>query len=71
MAILVKAGTTQNALKKQLMHIYRPNTGQQLRMETLPNIRRKYRKVNIPEEAQKHWQSQYMAAETQCTHAYW
>ncbi|XP_072044664.1 protein strawberry notch homolog 1-like isoform X2 [Amphiura filiformis] len=70
-AILVKAGTTQNALKKQLMHIYRPNTGQQLRMETLPNIRRKYRKVNIPDEAQGHWQMQYMAAETQCTHAYW
>ena len=39
-------------------------------METLGEIKKKYKRVQ-PEEAEKHWQEQFQASVTTCSHAYW
>ena len=39
-------------------------------METLAEIKKKYKRVQ-PEEAEKHWQEQFEASVTTCSHAYW
>nr|CAD7463383.1 unnamed protein product [Timema tahoe] len=56
--------------KDQLFTIYRPNTGLQLRQETLGELEKKYKKV-IPKEAQKSWEEQYESSSNTCSHAYW
>uniref|UniRef100_A0A0A9Y5M8 Protein strawberry notch n=2 Tax=Lygus hesperus TaxID=30085 RepID=A0A0A9Y5M8_LYGHE len=56
--------------KDQLYTIYRPNTGLQLRQETLGELEKKYKLV-AKEEAESHWKEQYDASETVCSHAYW
>ena len=43
----------------------------QVKMESLVDIRKKYRKVMIPDEARMFWEAQYSAAEILCVHAYW
>ncbi|XP_071789882.1 protein strawberry notch homolog 1-like [Asterias amurensis] len=70
-AILVKYGTTTHAIKKQLVNVFKPNIGMQVKMESLVDIRKKYRKVMIPDEARMFWEAQYSAAEILCVHAYW
>jgi hypothetical protein len=57
--------------KKDLMfQIYRPNTGLQVRLESLTELEKKYRKVDST-EADKHWVKQYDASCNTCSHAYW
>ncbi|XP_067635991.1 protein strawberry notch [Eurosta solidaginis] len=57
--------------KKDLMYqIYRPNTGLQVRHETLAELEKKYKKV-ASEEAEPHWIQQYDASVNTCSHAYW
>nr|CAB0002093.1 unnamed protein product [Nesidiocoris tenuis] len=56
--------------KDQLYTIFRPNTGLQLRQETLGELEKKYKKVT-KEDADPHWEEQYQASETTCSHAYW
>lgn len=57
--------------KKEIMfQIYRPNTGLQVRHESLAEIEKKYKKVNM-EEAEPHWTQQYDASVNTCSHAYW
>ncbi len=56
--------------KEKLFLVYRPNTGFQLRPESLDEIRQKYRKV-LPDTAQPYWQDQYYASVDTCSHAYW
>ena len=56
--------------KEKLFRVYRPNTGLQLRAESLEEIRHKYRKV-LPDTAQAYWEDQYYASVETCTHAYW
>ncbi|XP_014204791.1 protein strawberry notch-like [Copidosoma floridanum] len=56
--------------RDQLYILYRPNTGLQLRQETLTELEKKYKKVR-EEEARAHWISQYQASLTTCSHAYW
>ncbi|XP_077995470.1 protein strawberry notch homolog 1-like [Glandiceps talaboti] len=57
-------------LRRKLYRVYRPNTGRQLKSETLDEIKKKYKKVSM-EEARNQWVAQYKASETQCSHAYW
>lgn len=55
------------------MHIIiycRPNTGLQLRQETLGELEKKYKKVSA-DEAEPHWTQQYEASVNTCSHAYW
>ncbi|KAJ8712674.1 hypothetical protein PYW08_007978 [Mythimna loreyi] len=57
--------------KKDIMfQIYRPNTGLQLRLESLAEIEKKYRKVESS-EAESWWRAQYNASQRVCSHAYW
>lgn len=57
--------------KKEItVQIYRPNTGLQMRNETLAEIEKKYKKVTS-DEAERHWQEQYDASVNTCSHAYW
>uniref|UniRef100_A0A1I8Q2D4 Protein strawberry notch n=1 Tax=Stomoxys calcitrans TaxID=35570 RepID=A0A1I8Q2D4_STOCA len=57
--------------KKEIMfQIYRPNTGLQVRHESLAEIEKKYKKVTMS-DAEKHWTEQYDASVNTCSHAYW
>uniref|UniRef100_A0A6I8QXB2 Protein strawberry notch homolog 1 n=1 Tax=Xenopus tropicalis TaxID=8364 RepID=A0A6I8QXB2_XENTR len=56
--------------KKKLFLVYRPNTGKQLKLETLLDLKKKYKKVTS-EDAQSHWKEQYISSADICTHAYW
>ncbi|KAL0818579.1 hypothetical protein ABMA28_009017 [Loxostege sticticalis] len=56
--------------REQMFHIYRPNTGLQLRQESLAEIEKKYKKVES-EEAESSWRAQYAASVRVCSHAYW
>ncbi len=50
--------------------IYRPNTGQQVRQETLSDLKKKYLKVSM-DEAEPHWNEQFASSANRCSHAYW
>ncbi|KPI99007.1 Protein strawberry notch [Papilio xuthus] len=75
-AVLCVAAHTPNnrkdrPTKKEIMfQIYRPNTGLQLRLESLAEIEKKYKKVTS-EEAEGPWKAQYAASLRVCSHAYW
>lgn len=56
--------------KEMMFQIYRPNTGLQVRHESLAEIEKKYKKVTMS-EAEKHWTEQYDASVNTCSHAYW
>ncbi|XP_077299576.1 protein strawberry notch isoform X2 [Arctopsyche grandis] len=56
--------------KDQMYQIYRPNTGLQLRNESLSEVEKKYKKTSST-EAEQPWTSQYDASVTTCSHAYW
>lgn len=56
--------------KDQLYTIYRPNTGLQIRQETLAELEKKYKLVT-KDEAEPHWKEQYDSSSTVCSHAYW
>ncbi|XP_059611939.1 protein strawberry notch isoform X2 [Phlebotomus argentipes] len=56
--------------KDMLCQIYRPNTGLQIRQESLAEIEKKYKKVSS-DEAEQHWVQQYDASVNTCSHAYW
>ncbi|XP_034947420.1 protein strawberry notch isoform X2 [Chelonus insularis] len=71
LAIAVDNGKKKIESKKdQLYMVYRPNTGLQLRQETLGELEKKYKKVSS-EEAETHWTQQYDASVDTCSHAYW
>lgn len=56
--------------KEQMFQIYRPNTGLQVRLETLTDLEKKYKKVDSS-EADKHWIKQYDSSVNTCSHAFW
>ena len=64
-----KKGKTDKK-KEQMFQIYRPNTGLQVRLETLTELEKKYRKVESG-EADIHWIKQYDASVKICSHAFW
>jgi len=82
LAVQIDSSSTTNAAKKsgssnkikkekeQLYQIYRPNTGLQIRTETLCEIEKKYKKVTS-DEAEPHWTQQYDSSVNTCSHAYW
>ncbi|PIK48783.1 putative protein strawberry notch-like 1 [Apostichopus japonicus] len=70
LAVLVKFSSNASAARKGIMNIYRPNLGQQVKTETLTELKQKYKKV-IPDEAKTHWEQQYTAAATMCSHKFW
>ncbi|XP_071848916.1 protein strawberry notch homolog 1-like isoform X2 [Apostichopus japonicus] len=70
LAVLVKFSSNASAARKGIMNIYRPNLGQQVKTETLTELKQKYKKV-ISDEAKTHWEQQYTAAATMCSHKFW
>uniref|UniRef100_W8AWV2 Protein strawberry notch n=1 Tax=Ceratitis capitata TaxID=7213 RepID=W8AWV2_CERCA len=56
--------------KDMMFQVYRPNTGLQVRHESLAELDKKYKKVPS-EEAEPHWTQQYDASVNTCSHAYW
>ncbi|XP_060806586.1 protein strawberry notch [Amyelois transitella] len=58
------------AKKDQMFQIYRPNTGLQLRLESLAEIEKKYKRVDGV-EAEAAWRAQHEASVRVCSHAYW
>ncbi|XP_023032712.1 protein strawberry notch isoform X2 [Drosophila willistoni] len=67
----IKKDKKKSRSKKEIMcQIYRPNTGLQVRHESLFELEKKYRKVPS-EEAEPHWTEQYDASVNTCSHAYW
>ena len=60
----------KNSKKDKLFNIYRPNTGQAVKVETLTDLKKKYKKVPHT-EAKTHWNMQYESSAKQCSHAYW
>ncbi|XP_025091895.1 protein strawberry notch homolog 1-like isoform X1 [Pomacea canaliculata] len=60
----------KNKKKDKVYNVYRPNTGLQSRVETLEEIKKKYKRV-VPDEARSSWEDQYFASAHVCIHAYW
>ncbi|XP_053616907.1 protein strawberry notch [Plodia interpunctella] len=56
--------------REHMFQIYRPNTGLQLRLESLAEIEKKYKKVDSL-EAETSWRAQHEASVRVCSHAYW
>jgi len=54
----------------KLFYVYRPNTGQQVKQETLAELKKKYKKVTA-EECEEHWQKQFDSSAKTCSHAFW
>ncbi|KAM5192737.1 protein strawberry notch homolog 2 isoform 1-T1 [Mantella aurantiaca] len=54
----------------KLYNLYKPNIGKQSHPETLDSLRNKYYKVS-PEEAQQHWDRQYIFSLSNCSHTVW
>ncbi|XP_050441174.1 protein strawberry notch [Adelges cooleyi] len=66
-----KGESTKSPSKKDIMFtISRPNTGLQLKQESLSELEKKYYKVET-DKAEKHWKEQYISSENTCSHAYW
>merc|ERR1719458_2327476 len=54
----------------KLYFVYRPNTGQQVKQETLAELKKKYKKV-AAEESEDHWNKQFDSSAKTCSHAFW
>ena len=61
---------TEASKKEKMFIVYRPNTGQQVKLEPLSELRKKYKKVQM-DEAETHWKQQYTSSGSKCSHAYW
>ncbi|XP_049879393.1 protein strawberry notch isoform X2 [Pectinophora gossypiella] len=72
LAVAVKITNKKEKLSKKdhMFQLYRPNTGLQLRLESLAELEKKYKKVSS-EEAETSWRAQYAASTRVCSHAYW
>ncbi|KAG8237954.1 hypothetical protein J437_LFUL016299 [Ladona fulva] len=61
----------KDSKKDKMFTVYRPNTGLQLRQESLGELEKKYRRVSSEDEAKGPWTEQYEASLDTCSHAYW
>ncbi|XP_020810119.1 protein strawberry notch homolog 1 isoform X2 [Drosophila serrata] len=66
----VRQRSSNNSPNKISLQLYRPNTGPQVRLETLGSILQRYVKVE-PEEARNFWQHQYDVCLNKCSHIFW
>merc|ERR1719193_755635 len=65
-----KKGKVNKKPDSKLFYVYRPNTGQQVKQETLGELKKKYKKVTA-EEWEEHWQKQFESSAKTCSHAFW
>ncbi|CAH0713438.1 unnamed protein product, partial [Brenthis ino] len=65
-----RAGDRDRDKKDLMFQVYRPNTGLQIRLESLSELEKKYRRASA-EEAEAPWRAQHAASLRVCAHAYW
>jgi len=74
LAIMAESTKTKKGKEKKdsskLFFVYRPNTGQQVKQETLAELKKKYKKVTA-DECQEHWNKQFESSAKTCSHAFW
>ena len=89
LAIMAESTKTKKGKEKKdsskLFFVYRPNTGQQVKQETLAELKKKYKKVTA-DECQEHWNKQFDSSAKvfsefllyfnefylqTCSHAFW
>merc|ERR1712241_55422 len=72
LAVMDEQGKRNKKLKEggKQYFVYRPNTGQQVRQETLVELKKKYKKVEA-EECEDHWNKQFDSSAKTCSHAFW
>lgn len=72
LAILDEQGKKGKKVKEggKLFFVYRPNTGQQVKQETLTELKKKYKKVSSS-ECEEHWNKQFDSSAKTCSHAFW
>eukprot|EP00096_Caligus_rogercresseyi_P012895 TRINITY_DN5561_c0_g1_i2.p1 TRINITY_DN5561_c0_g1~~TRINITY_DN5561_c0_g1_i2.p1 ORF type:complete len:818 (-),score=270.21 TRINITY_DN5561_c0_g1_i2:358-2670(-) len=70
LAVAVVSKKGKENKKDKMFVIYRPNTGQQVKNESLSELKKKYKKVS-PDEAEPHWNGQFTSSTKICSHAYW
>ena len=56
--------------KDKLYQVYRPNTGLSPKMESLLELKKRYKKLT-PDDAEDLWLEQYHESADVCTHIYW
>merc|ERR1719397_244694 len=71
LAILDEQGKkTKKSKEGKLYFVYRPNTGQQVKQESIAELKKKYKKVNS-EECEEPWNKQFDSSAKTCSHAFW
>ena len=73
LAMQTESKTRKNAetsKKEKLFIVYRPNTGQAVKLETLAELKKKYKFVP-QDQAETHWKQQFEFSAKRCSHAYW
>ena len=72
LAIMDEQGKRNKKVKEggKQYFVYRPNTGQQVKQETLAELKKKYKKV-AAEESEDHWNKQFDSSAKTCSHAFW
>ena len=68
--ILAILNSERNKNGRKTFVIYRPNTGQQVKHETIFELKKKYKKIS-KEEARESWIHHFNAAAVHCSHYYW
>ncbi|XP_065082597.1 protein strawberry notch isoform X2 [Ochlerotatus camptorhynchus] len=69
-SVNIKKKTDTKRKKDIMFQIYRPNTGLQVKHESLEEVEKKFKKV-LSDEAEPHWTRQYDASVNTCAHSYW
>nr|XP_002127283.2 protein strawberry notch homolog 1 isoform X2 [Ciona intestinalis] len=70
MVILIIESTSQRHRGPATFVVYRPNTGKQVRKETLEDLKKKYKRVES-DEAEVWWCKHHEASLDQCSHRFW
>ncbi|XP_063968793.1 protein strawberry notch homolog 1-like [Lytechinus pictus] len=56
--------------KKSALQLFKPNIGLQSKLETVSDLKLRFRKV-LPDEAKPFWDALYAASESKCAHVFW
>jgi len=65
-----KSGKKEKKEDNKLFFVYRPNTGQQVKQESLAELKKKYKKVKS-DEGKEWWDKQFDSSLKTCSHAFW
>ena len=69
-AILARFPPSSSSSKKGSLQLFKPNIGLQSKLETVSELKIRFRKV-LPDEAKPFWEALYKASENKCAHIFW